>query len=481
MPRPDQALSFHHVGGFRYELSGLRTGSVRDQILRSRLLVERLLARPDLNGDPLLVIGGGAAGVTAALTASRLGRDVTLLERRSSPFTTQARVTTRWLDPTEFDWPQAHWASGDMAWRGSVYPLPYRADWADQLATQWTLMWHAVVGPAPIALPHGAGTIEEYTGVDARLLSINDTPTGVTLSPWPAYGPSGRRYCAAVSCVGLSGEHTSVPSTGPGGSLVGPAFWATDNLERIDLGLHPPPAGRAIRALVSGGGDGAQQDFLRILTGGFGKRLFLALGLDRLAPDLSEVLLAEDSARRAHAWSAPGAPPLQEYAAWHAAYEQLADRIWTTWSTTPGAIAGLRALFKPDIEVTWLVANAVPDYSYGLNRLLAILAARLHATFTGRPQPGRPSRSYKPTGREVCLAGFGIKHVVPAGAPHVCGPACYGIEHEVLVEARHPLAAPGVHSLGNYDVIVVRHGVDQRPLFASAPVSEQLAPFDIPR
>jgi heterodisulfide reductase subunit A-like polyferredoxin len=78
MARPDQALSFHHVGGFRYELSGLRTGSVRDQILRAQLLVERLLARNDLSDDPLLVIGGGAAGVTAALTASRLGRDVTL-------------------------------------------------------------------------------------------------------------------------------------------------------------------------------------------------------------------------------------------------------------------------------------------------------------------------------------------------------------------------------------------------------------------
>ncbi|MBX3602456.1 MAG: hypothetical protein KF863_17715 [Rubrivivax sp.] len=478
MARPDQALSFHHVGGFRYELSGLRTGSVRDQILRAQLLVERLLARNDLSDDPLLVIGGGAAGVTGALTASRLGRDVTLLEEQLNPFQTQARVTTRWLDPTEFDWPQPHWTTADMAWAGSVYRLPYRANWADQLATQWTTMWYSVVGPAPVALPPGSGSIEEFTGVDARMLTIADTSTGLRLAPWPAYGSAGRPYCAAISCVGFSGELTSVRSTG-GVSLEGPAFWSTDALGVAHLGITPP-SGRPIRVLVSGGGDGAQQDFLRVLTGNFGKRLFDALGLDKLKLDLADVLLAEDSARRAHAWGAPGSPPVGAYGDWHAAYESLADTVWAIWTSKPASIPALRPLLNPNVEVTWIVADAAPGYSYGLNRLLVILVARLHATFTGRPLPKAPSRGYKPSGNEVYLAGFVLDNVVPAGAAHVCGPACYGIEHEVNVAARVPFVAPGVHSLGKFDVIVVRHGVNQRPLFSAAPVSEQLSPFDLP-
>src|SRR5580765_3670783 len=115
MARLDQVLSFHRVAERKYELSGLRTGSVRDQILRGHLLVERVFASGEIDaGQPLLVIGGGAGGVTCALTACGLGVDVTLLELNVDPLQTQLGVTTRCLDPTEFDWPQPHWTTGDM-------------------------------------------------------------------------------------------------------------------------------------------------------------------------------------------------------------------------------------------------------------------------------------------------------------------------------------------------------------------------------
>lgn len=65
MTRVDQALSFDRVGDSKYERSGLRTGSVRDQILRAQLLVERLHDAGQIGeGRPLVVVGGGAAGVT---------------------------------------------------------------------------------------------------------------------------------------------------------------------------------------------------------------------------------------------------------------------------------------------------------------------------------------------------------------------------------------------------------------------------------
>ena len=364
MARPDQALSFHRVAPGQYELSGLRTGSVRDQIMRAQLLVERLLGSGDVNDEPLLVVGGGAAGICAALTASRLGRDVTLVEQYASPFRTQARVTTRWLDPTEFDWPHAHWTKGDMAWNGSSYHLPYTRNWADQLATQWTMLWHAVVGPNPMPLPAGCGSIVEYTGVDARKFTYAHAGNGVNVTPM------NRSFCAVVSCVGFSGERTEVRSRA-GGFLEGPAFWSTDTLALKGLGIGVPPYGSRTRVLVSGGGDGAQQDFLRVLTGKFGNELFDLLGLDKFHLNLTEVLLAEDSGRRAHAWSDPGAPPMRAYVEWHEAYERLADTIWKAWQAG-GAIAGLCAHLNSSVEVTWLVRDAVPGYCYGLNLLISI-------------------------------------------------------------------------------------------------------------
>ena len=472
MARPDQALSFHRIAPGQYELSGLRTGSVRDQILRAQLLVERLLGSGDVNDEPLLVVGGGVAGICAALTASRLGRDVTLVEKYLSPFHTQARVTTRWLDPTAFDWPHMHWTKGDMAWNGTSYQLPYIRNWSDQLATQWTMLWYAVVGPSPMPLPPGSGLIVEYTGVDARTFTFSPVGNGVHVTPM------NRSFCAVVSCIGFSGERTSVQSTGAG-SLEGPAFWSTDALALKGLGIGGPPHGSKTRVLISGGGDGAQQDFLRVLTGKFGKELFDLLGLNKLQLDLTEVLLAEDSGRRVHAWSDPGAPPMRAYVEWHAAYERLSATIWNQWEDA-GEIAALCSHLDSSVEVTWLVREAVPGYCYGLNRLLALLVARLHAEHTSRPHPKAAAAGYTPTGREVYLAGFKLAHVVPRGAAHACGPACYGHEHDVHVLGTFPSVALGTLLLGRYQVLVLRHGINSTPLIASAPVTEQLTPFDLP-
>jgi hypothetical protein len=56
-----------------------------------------------------------------------------------------------------------------------------------------------------------------------------------------------------------------------------------------------------------------------------------------------------------------------------------------------------------------------------------------------------------------------------------------GVVQVVRAHGREALVDDaGIHSLGKFDVIVVRHGVNQEPLFSAAPVSEQLTPFDMP-
>ena len=44
--------------------------------------------------------------------------------------------------------------------------------------------------------------------------------------------------------------------------------------------------------------------------------------------------------------------------------------------------------------------------------------------------------------------------------------------------SKRATVAPDEHLLGKFDVIIVRHDVDWCPLFAAAPVSEQLTLFD---
>jgi hypothetical protein len=470
MARIDQVLSFHRVAGRKYELSGLRTGSVRDQILRGHLLVERLFASKEIDASqPLLVIGGGAAGVTCALTACGFGVDVTVLELNVDPLQTQAGVTTRCLDPTEFDWPQPHWTAADMAWAGTPFALRYVADHADALAQLWTQAVRDVLtGVTPLP-----GQLEIFWGVDARKLLYPDFGHAIGVQPWPGQPGGVRSYGAAISCIGFSGERTSVPSTA-GGELVGPLFWSADTLALPGLGIAPPLANA--RALVSGGGDGAQQDFQRILTGKFGKDLANDLGIAQqtAALPLADALLAEDLGRRAHAWGEPGVAPAGAYADWHASFVRLADAIWQDWAAK-GLCTGLaNTVLRPSVEATWLVGAEAPGYCYGLNRLLALLVARLHAHRTGRPLEGRDSAGDIPL-NQVILYGYWLESVTPQTA-HACGNSCFGLPHLAGVRG----AVTGPHQLGPVDAVIVRHGVDQQPLFTWAPVSEQLVPFNVP-
>jgi hypothetical protein len=481
MARRDQVLSFHQVGEHRYELSGLRTGSVRDQILRAHLLVERLLADSDTSSDPLLIVGGGAAGVSAALTARRLRRDATLLELNDSPFQTQRGVTTRWLDPTEYDWPHAHWTAGHMGWKHSTFHLPFGRNWADQLADQWQFLWDSVVGSTSIIGPAGFGVITEYMGVNVNLATFSFTArsNGVFVTPLNA------QFCAVISCVGFSGERTEVTSTSSSGkALVGPEFWSPDSLALPHLGLAWPDPYRRFRVLVSGGGDGAQQDYLRVLAGGFGRELFDRMGLGSLGLNFTNILLAEDAGRRAHAWSRPGSEPTEAYEEWHSAYELLADDVLAAWHADQAAMSRANGCLARanEFEVTWLFRETVPGYSYGLNRLLAILVSRLYSRMRGVSAPALLPSGCAPTTNEAYLPGFELSHVTPVDPRHRCGSTCYGVAHEVFITRAHGAGGTGpIHSLGAYDVLIVRHGQKQNTLFGAPPVSEQLVPYDLPK
>ncbi len=108
----DPFLLAHAIRPFFFEIGGrLSPVSIRDQMIRGRMLVDRAVEAGLINqtSRPLLVIGAGAGGATAAIRAAQLGITTTLIEIAPTPFLRQAGCRSRRVDPTQYDWPVDHW------------------------------------------------------------------------------------------------------------------------------------------------------------------------------------------------------------------------------------------------------------------------------------------------------------------------------------------------------------------------------------
>lgn len=509
----DPILAIHRHSPRFYELTSLRTASLRDQLLRASLMIDRLLLAGELLPHTpevgLLVIGAGASGLCAAWTAALRGVEVTLVEA-VQPFDRQARVSTRHIDPVEFDWPQPHWALKRFPVDASRWPvqlpLGFPAAPAATLAQRWALSfhrWHTHTGGAAarrlrVLIPHR---------VD---------PTDIKREPWPA-GHAGQataaqaaagqtpgkcvvwtekpglrhRFGAVMACTGFGQEVVSVPGSG----FVGLPFWEDDNLANLTDPAGQPlrnTQGGRLRVLVSGGGDGAQQDFLRTATGRFGRELFHELELQRFLtppePDqaaaglgpfsLDAIWAAEDAGRRAHAWRPAGvAADDAGLLAWHEPFERLAAAIWKRWEEQNQVQPLIDKLLK-DVDVTWALPQRAPGHCYALNRLLVLLVARLLAA---RDTPARPWSSQDAAAMARHPGAAVIRpsaKVLSIAAPpgHVCGSAagCFNQPHQLVLEDN---GQPE-----EFDVIVLRHGMQQPPhrFFGGAAINEQMVPYNWP-
>jgi hypothetical protein len=444
----DPVLAMHRHADRRYELTSLRTGSLRDQMLRATTLVERLLNQkligPQHPGHlPLLVVGAGAAGVCAALRASRLGVDTCLVESRRQPLMVQKGVNTRRIDPVEFDWPHPHWQAAQFPAQpqlplGRHLPLAFPTELASVLALRWRRtfqLWrrhHAGRG--------AAGQLVFWANTPLLPADIVSKPQAET---WTHHLPQGwlpTDFGAVLACTGFGPEDVwAAPA------FHGAPFWSADTLTRL-----PGTA----KVLVSGGGDGAMQDFLRAATNSFGRPLFHAMGVDQLTLNLEGVRHAEDVCRRLHAWSDPTLPPDAAMLAWwQQQYETLVEGIWRHW-LKPAHTAQLRQAMAvlSGRQVLWVMKFASPGHSYGLNRLLALLVVRLLERQHGAP---------------ALFTGVTLSDVQPLAGAAQQVTLSDGLVHDV-------------------DTLVVRHGLPAtlpengsrpaRHFFGEAPISDQLVP-----
>jgi hypothetical protein len=366
-------LAQHVVAELWADIGGpIAPVSIRDQMIRGEKLAEAAAELGVIGRNrPLLVIGGGAAGVTAALAAHQRGVPTLLVESQAALFSRQSQCTTRWIDPAQYDWPHGWHKTGSYpvgppptfthpspAAIPPKPPLPWTANFAKQVATSWSQM---VSGPT-IACGWTLGKAHPLlVGPLARPLLQVELQNGAAIA----------RVTVGfvVACVGFGSERTRPRS----GQVRGPAFWGNDNLQ-------DPTKVR--RVLIAGAGDGALQDFIRAAT-----RQKSALDVLNMLPKsvltdrkvataLGELLSAEDHTARALAWNPSNGrsdPPLLRDL--HKIHENALNAFWRVVNSS--RLQELMPLIKLSAKIILLSKEDYFSQCYGLNRFLVLLLLEL--------------------------------------------------------------------------------------------------------
>jgi len=477
----NQVLTQHRVTARTYALTGLRTGSVRDQLLRSTLLAcalrEANLIGPGA-ANKLLVLGAGASGMNLAIQAAELGVSVDVLELEATPFNTLYKASWRRIDPVEYDWPHAHYQRGVFPGPTSGrIPLQQITGTGAALARNWNKAWKD--WDANRNGRQTRGTVEIFTRFDATLVKpLNETAVAVNVSPlWRgSAGAATVPYGAVVSCIGFAGEltrHHPPPDRWSG--YHGPQFWTDD--DRLHEHWVQPLDCRQV--LISGGGDGGMQDFQRAATAAFGKKLLDNLISEAaiiapnwiICPDrtTAAIVKADDIGRRAFAWRQDGQTLAQTQTTWDDAFRAEAIHVIGLLSSSQTiALAG--KILRPCIvsgatALTWIHREATPGFAYALNRYLAIFVELLAHAVSAAVE-------VLPRSEIVAMSPKDPPHA------HLCGDPdhCFGKMHKVTLKASN-----GVELELDADCIIVRHGALQTPLLGTVPMPEQMTPYDFPQ
>jgi thioredoxin reductase len=459
----DAFVDAHRVRPLEFNISSPYTPiSIRDQMIRAKMLVDRLIESSRLLSTerPLFVVGGGAAGMTAALEAASLGVPVTVIEKAVAPFGMQRRCMSRWVDPVQYDWPANHWAKGVFPWRAPSMPLPWSANVANYLAG----VWIAEISKAQKKWPH------LKTSYSSHIISATLDRTSAMLEITYADAISGLTTLscgAAIYAVGYGQEVCNI------GDFHGPQFWETDNLEYPLLDCDPQLDGRRLFVKICGGGDGALQDFLRVCTGLSSARAILErVGVYPLEGFLLELFSEEDQARRSSVWNSR----LQDHEV-QRRLQRVHNRLANLALLNPQIQQALHGLLQPrldslDVEIIHSCDHFAQAYC--LNRFLVTLILNF-AQMAGM--------TAKATGDHTVHEIIGVAHACSKNYR-----SCYGQEHKVVSKsgARCGTRAEGTTVEQIAEVVVLRLGIDPPPIIKlihskkGAISSKHLLPYSAP-
>jgi hypothetical protein len=490
----DPFLQAHQLGPYLFSIGGNvgPTISIRDQMLRGQLLVDRAIEQGLLGSKPeqrpLVVIGAGAGGASAALRAAQLGIPADLVDRQAQPFHVQTGCTTRWVDPVQYDWPMGHYDQARFPWPPPPdqddFPLPWQADFADSLATGWQARLGALVtGPPP--LPFTFHDRHDFRNV---FTSVERARAGVTpqqvveirsrVTAQTTYLP------AAMVLVAIGFGKERVWAGHDDEALADPArgypFWDTDRWYEPNFGLA---AGTTPRVLISGAGAGALQDFLRVLTQPMthpttGRPYHSARAIyDRLGipPAIQrEVQHLQEYAQRLLVW---GGSTRFEHAVQQEWHDGLVRLVQQVLAANPGVGTELGKLLQPpDLvrEVRLCYSCTHLTSTYGLNRFLTLLIAAFleeHGIQVLFPQLRL---------RNLDCAGHAVS--APPRPPH----DCWGQPHVAhFVDQPRCFDPPtGPHPTPFHpNILFLRHGVKRFEFETriTPPIARQMLPYSLPK
>ncbi len=366
----DPFLQAHEAFPLFYWMSlPLSPISIRDQMVRGKMIIDRAFENEILvegQDKGILVVGAGACGVTAAMTAAARNVPTVLIDRGSSAFHLQNGALTRYLDPTQYDWPLDHWQEGNFPWGAlPAMPLPYQADIAGNVAAFWNISLNNFLSKHK----HGS-KLTILWKTEIKNFTLNPSNASVMVKLSQAGGSSYHRdeFGLVIWAAGHGTETCVVESNSKKVVYRGRPFWSIDYLTRPQCGLSVVP-----EVIIAGGGDGGLQDFLRAITKcESAKEIYKAC---KIPSEIERVVQsAEDRAHRCYIW---GNPENKRHD--HAVHLMLqADHSAAVQKALKSkqVRAGLKHLFPNTPDNVRLVYRCSHfENFYGLNRFLVLLIA----------------------------------------------------------------------------------------------------------
>lgn len=307
-----------------------RRVTIYSQQVRALNLIHDLRRREKIPPDSrIAVIGGGIAGLTAAVAAARVGCKVTLLERGEDVLPLLSGTSTRWIHPHIYDWP----AVGSEHDDAGLPVLDWSAGMADDVGKKLRAEFKAEAARLEILV---RTAVDEVVCPELR----EDRPH---LLRWKSdEDPFGRgKFDKIIFAVGFGAERSF-------GDVQAVPYWSADDLQTLRSVKHS--------ILISGCGDGGLTDFIRCSLLHF-KHDELKEWLALVPADARARLLAVDD-------QASDKPPAKQP-------DYIAD--WYDRIKTPELDAALKARLRHDTVITLNGQGITPmtlDASI-LNRLLA--------------------------------------------------------------------------------------------------------------
>src|SRR5882757_2439453 len=280
----------------RYDASGFyRPISIKDQMIRVSSIVYRAHKQGIISDKrPLLIIGGGMAGIVAAVKASELKIKTTIIEKKVI-LSNIACTSQRFICPTQYDWTASHWDKCEFP--PPLYGeaiVPSKLNLTAGTAVKFAQKLDGISNDDPNITRWDNTTLiklENIEGADPTLkVTVEKNGKDEELTG----------FGMALSCLGFGKERVAAE----GDPYRGIEFWS---LEKHNDLINDEEETQNI--VICGSGDGALQDFIELIT--TEKRvgdIYLKL---KSLPLMSEqfdgiedkISRAEEEAKRKEIWS----------------------------------------------------------------------------------------------------------------------------------------------------------------------------------